>query len=128
MTPERETHHPLQDEQGDWSFSRGALLLLVPNLLALVWVDTLMPYTVPPEAYATLLAVMIGFISWAGGRAVARYLGPQLAGVAGAITARLSGLPAAPAAPAPPEPPRGSSRPIQGAADEYSGPPPGGGS
>lgn len=128
MPEPRETHNPLQDEQGDWSFSRAALLLLVPNLLVLIWVDTLLPYVVPAEAYSTLITAITGFIMWAGGRAVARYLGPQVAGIAAAVMSRFAGAGSAPAVAVSYETNTTRRRPAAAAPEEeYAGAAPGGG-
>ncbi len=80
--------HPLKDEQGDWSTSRISFVCTLAFTIFLIYADTFRDVEVPTEAYALLGTLLTGLIAWAGGRAIARYVGPQIAGVAQGLTNR----------------------------------------
>lgn len=79
----RAKHGFLHDEQGDRSFSRGALCYVLPFTLLLIAADSSLSWVhVATPAYALLGTLNTFLMVWAGGRAMMRYVGPQLGSVA----------------------------------------------
>lgn len=76
----------LRDEQGNWSTSRMSFVLTMFFTFGVILVDIFNPsIEVPGEVYAILTSLLVGLIAWAGGRAIAQYVGPQIAGIAQGI-------------------------------------------
>lgn len=86
----RRVHGWLHDEQGDKSISRLLLVVTIAFSFLLISVDALTQAVVPGEAYALLGSLIVGLIAWAGGSRIARYVGPQMAGVVQGIAARVA--------------------------------------
>lgn len=90
----RKTHGFLKDEQGDWSLARAAFVVVVLFVGGLIAADTFGPWDVPDTAYVLLGTLVTGLLAWAAGPRIARYVGPQIGGVASGIAAagkRLAG-------------------------------------
>lgn len=81
----RQKHGFLHDELGDRSFARLGLTYTLIFTGAAVVAATA-GLKIPAAAWPLLQNTIGGFMLWAGGRAVARYLGPQLAGMAQAVS------------------------------------------
>jgi hypothetical protein len=86
----RKVHGWLRDEQGDKSISRLLLIVTMAFTFTVIAVDALTEAAVPGEAYALLGSLVVGLIAWAGGARIARYIGPQVAGIAQGIAAKVS--------------------------------------
>ncbi len=128
MKSERKVYGFLHDEQGNRSASRLWLACTIIFTYLVILLDVA-GLDVPPEVYALLTALLIGLISWAGGSNIARYLGPQLAGIAQSFASRGQAASATMTlTPGPVVPPASAPGVVTGAAAaEYEGPPPGGG-
>ena len=123
----RRVHGWLHDEQGDKSISRLLLVGTICFAFVLIAVDTVTMVTAPGEAYALLGSLIVGLIAWAGGARIARYVGPQIAGVVQGIAAKVSpGTTTVSVTPGVPTPQAAPSLPAP-EPDEYAGTAPGGG-
>lgn len=91
----RRKHGLLEDEQGDRSFARTALVVALPFTAGLIVLDAALSFEVAPPAWALLSAVDLALIGWAAGPRIARYLLPQVGAVAQAVGSagkRLAGV------------------------------------
>lgn len=80
---ERRQHGVLEDEQGDKSFARRALVVALPFTAALIVLDAAVAsFDVSPAAWGLLSSVDVGLLGWAAGPRIARYLLPQVGAIA----------------------------------------------
>ena len=87
----RKVHGWLKDEQGDNSMARLLLVVTVPFAFGVILADIFVRRVeVPGEVYALLGGLLTGEIAWAGGARIARYIGPQIAGIAQGIAAKVA--------------------------------------
>ncbi len=68
------------DEKGKVSSSRSAFWTVLVIGLVLITTEFFTRFTLSNGAYGFMVAALIATASWAGGRAVAQYIGPALAG------------------------------------------------
>jgi len=90
----RKTHGFFRDEQGDKSLGRVCLCAALALTALLICADTFTRHEVPDPAYALLGGLLTGLVAWVAGPRIARYVGPQIGGVASGIAAagkRLAG-------------------------------------
>ena len=95
----RPKHGFLHDEQGDRSFARLALAWVMVFTGLLIIGVAVFSFKVPDAVWSLLGTAIIGLMAWAGGRAIARYIGPQIGAVAAGIGAKDTAGPANDGAP-----------------------------
>ncbi len=83
----------IRDEKGKLSSSRSAFWAVLTVGLLLIIVEFFTSFDLSNGAYGFLVAALIATASWAGGRAVAQYIGPTLSGAVAGLKSRTQRTP-----------------------------------
>ena len=78
----------VRDEKGKLSSSRTSFWTVLVVGLLLITTEFFTGYELSNGAYGFMVAALIATASWAGGRAVAQYIGPALAGAVAGLRGR----------------------------------------
>jgi len=83
----------IRDEQGKLSSSRSAFWTVLVVGLLLITTEFFTRFVLSNGAYGFLVAALVATASWAGGRAVAQYIGPTLSGAVSGLSSRIPRTP-----------------------------------
>ena len=84
----------IHDEKDKLSSSRAAFWTVLLTGLILITIEFFTRFILSDGAYGFIVAALIATASWAGGRAVAQYIGPTLSGALAGLKTRTDASPA----------------------------------